>query len=117
MCSSDLAAMAWTWDTDADLPSDEAVFSTEVAATTGNEWVDVTLESPVEIDGDFAVGMVFTTPPGDDGEESLLIGTDESAPDGRSYGCWSAGAWGTFESLVGFDADFMVRAVVVPMGD
>lgn len=102
----------WGWDTEMQGPSDVLLYTAEATPAGGGQWLVVDLRSAeVDVETDFLVAMVFTTPPGDGGTESLLLGVDESAPDARSYVRFGGG-WRAIPRAYGFQADFMVRATV-----
>ena len=99
-----------TWDAAANQPGD-VLYTTTATPAGGDQWLDVDLAGDnLEVDADFVVAMVFTTPPGDDGSASLFLGTDQSDPDDRSFVRYES--WGTIRMVWGFPADMMIRAVV-----
>ncbi|MCK6503067.1 hypothetical protein L6R53_06670 [Myxococcota bacterium] len=92
-----------SWDAATNRPG-EVVYTTTATPAGGDQWLDVDLSAAeVEVDGDFVVAMVFTTPPGDDGSASLFLGADQTDPDDRSFVRYDD--WGTIRMVWGFRAD------------
>lgn len=103
----------WGWSAVRGLPSAELLYEAE-ATPENPSWLllDVSDED-IRVPEQFSVAMEFTTPPGDDGTQSLLLGTDTTDPDGRSFVRWTD-RWASVEDMFGFEADWMIRATVEP---